>query len=395
MGNRTRILRFPAQGLPGTLISYVEGADPVESEARGPVEFPAGARLIYATDVAGDSLAALAELPSDVFVVLDLGGATDGTIRSVANQRGLKTLVLSGDFTDEGVAALGGLPELINLVLESPRFTGTGLAALAGSETFGSLRSLDLGDVPALDPEQLRALAEARHLEHLTVEKTRVDHALADALLALVPSLSGVSLTERPGHALDLGVLERLLAAGLEVNGVSAPPHHAARFAPTAADAATAGELSDDSCGSCDSDGSDDEGPARPRGGVLREVVEERELDRLLAGPVPVLIGLTAPRCGPCEILVPVLEDTVEAYGAGLAGVVIDIARAEWARQRFDALGAPTVVLLQNGREVSRFSGVRPRRQIVGWLTAAGIADAAPGSVGGGPREMDCPADRG
>ncbi|MGW1194745.1 hypothetical protein ACWD4B_02625 [Streptomyces sp. NPDC002536] len=51
----------------------------------------------------------------------------------------------------------------------------------------------------------------------------------------------------------------------------------------------------------------------------------------------------------------------------------IDIARAEWARQRFDALGVPAVVLLRDGREVSRFSGVRPRQRITDWLAAAGV----------------------
>lgn len=363
MGNRTRILRFPDQGLPGTLVHCVEHSGLVESEPRGLIEVPSGAPLIYAADTGGDSLAALAELPSDTFTVIDLGGATDATIRSVAGQRSLKTLVLSGDFTDEAVGALGGMPELIDLVLESPRFTGTGLAALAGTGTFDSLRSLVLSDVPALEPERLRALSGARHLTSLTLENTRVDHALADVLLALAPSPAEVRLTERPGHELDLAVLERLLGAGLEVNGVSAAPGHAARFARTAADAAVVPDLPDD------------EAAAPPRGGVLHEVTEEQELDRLLSRPVPVLVDLTAPWCGPCEILAPILEDTVEAYGTSLTGVQIDLSRSEWARQRFDALGVPTVVLLLNGREVSRFNGVWPRQRITDWLATAGVGD--------------------
>ncbi|GHF19867.1 thioredoxin family protein [Streptomyces morookaense] len=361
MGNRTRIIRFPEQGLPGTLVSCAEGEDPVEREPSGLLELPSEAQLIYAADTDGDGLAALAELPPDTFTVVDLGGATDEAIRSVAGQRGLRTLVLSGDFTDEGVAALGGMPELTDLVLESSCFTGTGLAALAGTETFGSLRSLVLSDAPALESERLHALSEAHRLTGLTLDGIRVDDALADVLLALAPSPAEVWLTERPGHELDLAVLERLLGAGLEVNGVRTAPRHAARFARIAADAATMPDLPDG------------ESAAPPRGGVLHEITEERELDRLLSQPLPILVDLTAPWCGPCEILAPVLEDTVEAHGAGLIGVQIDISRAEWARQRFDALGVPAVVLLRDGREVSRFSGVWPRQRITDWLATAGV----------------------
>ncbi|MGW1194746.1 hypothetical protein ACWD4B_02630 [Streptomyces sp. NPDC002536] len=263
MGNRTRILRFPEHGLPGTLVSCTGHGDLMEREPRGLLEVPSEAQLIYAADTGGDSLAALAELPPDTFTVVDLGGAGDATIRSVAGHRSLKTLVLSGDFTDEGVGALGGMPELTYLVLESSHFTGAGLTALAGTETFDSLRSLVLSDVPDLEPERLHALSEARHLANLTLENIRVDHALADVLLALAPSLAEVWLTERPGRELDLAVLERLLGAGLEVNGVSAAPEHAPRFARTAADAAVMPDLPDD------------EAAAPPRGGVLHEITEK------------------------------------------------------------------------------------------------------------------------
>ncbi|MFF7725283.1 thioredoxin family protein [Streptomyces sp. NPDC008001] len=386
-----RVIEFPEQGIPGTLVRYTEGGgEPVELDPCGPVALSSGSRLVYVVDVtgSGDSddsqgpedafdvhdkealAAALAQLPSDAFVVADLAGATDAMVRAVAGQRAVRTLVLAGDFTDEGIGALGCMPELTDLVLESPRFTGAGLAALAGSETAASLDSLVLSNATAFRPEHLRALADVPQLASLTFDGMPVDHALADAVLAHLPQLAEVSVAERPGHALDRGVLERLLAAGLGVNGISAPPENAALFAGAAAEAADSAGLAEEE----DEEEVAEDAEAAPERGVLREVTEEGELERLLAGPAPVLVDLTAPWCGPCSFLTPVLEDVVEACGAALTGVKIDIDRAAWAPERFGALSVPTVILLRDGREVFRFSGVAPRRQIEGWLATAGVS---------------------
>ncbi|WP_160330176.1 thioredoxin family protein [Streptomyces roseifaciens] len=380
-----RLIQFPEQGLPGTLVRYTEGGgEPVEVEPRGPVALSSGSRLVYvidAADAGADDKEALADglagLPSDAFVVADLGGATDGMLRAVAGQRAVKTLVLSGDFTDEGVAALGTMPELTDLVLESPRFTGAGLAALAGSETAGSLDTLVLSGTTAFEPRSLAVLAEVPHLASLAFEGVRVDHTLADALIALTPHLAEVSVAERPGHDLALDVLERLLAAGLSVNGISAPPENAVLFARAAAEAADTGGFEDEEEGEEDfedDEGEEDEEDEEPQErGVLREITDEAELDRLLAGPVPVLVDLTAPWCGPCSLLTPVLEDVVEACGDALTGVKIDVDRADWAQERFDAMGVPTVILLRKGKESFRFSGIAPAARISGWLAAVGV----------------------
>ncbi|MEH6375698.1 thioredoxin family protein [Streptomyces sp. KLMMK] len=369
-----RLIQFPEQGLPGTLVRYTEGGgEPVEVEPRGAVALSSGSRLVYVIDAADAEAAGkealadgLAGLPSDAFVVADLGGATDGMLRAVAGQRAVRTLVLSGDFTDEGVAALGSMPELTDLVLESPRFTGAGLAALAGSETAGSLDTLVLSGTTAFEPRSLAALAEAPHLASLAFESVPVDHALADALVALTPHLAEVSVAERPGHDLALDVLERLLAAGLSVNGIAAPPENAALFARAAAEAADTGAFEDEDAG-------DSEGGEPQERGVLREITDEAELDRLLAGPVPVLVDLTAPWCGPCSLLTPVLEDVVEACGDALTGVKIDVDRAGWAQERFDAMGVPTVILVRGGKESFRFSGVVDAPRLTGWLAAVGV----------------------
>ncbi|MGK5549032.1 thioredoxin family protein [Streptomyces sp. URMC 127] len=376
-----RVIEFPAGGIPGTLVRYTEGGgEPVELDACGEVALSSGSRLVYVLDATGaddpdDVAAALAQLPSDAFVVADLSGATDAMVRAIGGQRALKTLLLAGDFTDEGVAALGGMPALTDLVLASPRLTGAGLAALAGSETAASLDTLVLSEATAFRPEHLGALAGMPRLASLTFDGMAVGHDLAGALLAHLPQLAEVSVAERAGHVLDPAVLERLLAAGLCVNGISAPPANAALVAAAAAEAAMPAEDGEDAEDDDDEDGAGGEEAPEERG-VLREVVTEDDLERLLAGPVPVLVGLTAPWCGPCAYLMPVLEDAVEACGAALTGVKVDVDRAAWAQERFGVLGVPGVLLMREGREVFRFTGVATRRQVGNWLATAGVPGA-------------------
>lgn len=79
-----------------------------------------------------------------------------------------------------------------------------------------------------------------------------------------------------------------------------------------------------------------------------------------LHAPVPVLVDLWAPWCGPCRVVSPM----VERVGAELAGrlkvVKVDVDQAPEISQRFGVRGIPTLVLLEGGRERDRLVGAPP-----------------------------------
>lgn len=95
--------------------------------------------------------------------------------------------------------------------------------------------------------------------------------------------------------------------------------------------------------------------------------------DRNFAGeiensPLPVLLDLWAPWCGPCRMIAP----TVEQLAKELAGRVrvgkLNVDENPATAARFNVQGIPTLLILKGGREVDRIVGVQSKEVISGRL---------------------------
>lgn len=80
-----------------------------------------------------------------------------------------------------------------------------------------------------------------------------------------------------------------------------------------------------------------------------------------------VLVDYFATWCGPCKMLMPVLEE-LSTEKTDTAFVKIDI--DEFRKQAIDTgiRAVPTLVLYKDGVEVSRASGYQPREKLLEWL---------------------------
>ncbi|CDR30993.1 Thioredoxin [Acholeplasma oculi] len=80
-----------------------------------------------------------------------------------------------------------------------------------------------------------------------------------------------------------------------------------------------------------------------------------------------VLVDFFATWCGPCKMLMPVLEQ-ISGEQPGTQFVKVDI--DEYRKQAIDngIRAVPTLVLFKDGKEVSRASGYQPREKILAWL---------------------------
>jgi thioredoxin 1 len=78
----------------------------------------------------------------------------------------------------------------------------------------------------------------------------------------------------------------------------------------------------------------------------------------------PALLDFGATWCGPCKTLEPAIAALANEYGDRVTVGKLDIDKAPQTAQRFGIMAVPTVILLKNGKEVHRFTGVQSKEKI-------------------------------
>lgn len=93
--------------------------------------------------------------------------------------------------------------------------------------------------------------------------------------------------------------------------------------------------------------------------------------DDLLSGSdVPVLVDFYATWCGPCQMMVPILEKVNAQLKGRLQVVKIDTDKYPQLASQYQVHALPTLVLFKNGQPADRIEGVLPVEQIVQRLQA-------------------------
>lgn len=99
----------------------------------------------------------------------------------------------------------------------------------------------------------------------------------------------------------------------------------------------------------------------------------EREV---LQSEQPVFVKFSAPWCGPCKTMAPIIASLAQDYEGEMKFVEVDIDALPGLTEKVGVRGVPTVLIVRKGEVVQREVGAQSRSRIAA-LIEAGIEGTA------------------
>ena len=101
---------------------------------------------------------------------------------------------------------------------------------------------------------------------------------------------------------------------------------------------------------------------------TVTDATFEAEVER---SPVPVLVDLWAPWCGPCHAIAPIVDSLATEMSGRLRVAKLNVDENPVTAGRLKVQGIPTLIVFRSGREVDRLVGVQPKAEVVRRLERA------------------------
>ncbi len=98
--------------------------------------------------------------------------------------------------------------------------------------------------------------------------------------------------------------------------------------------------------------------------GLICEITDDTFDSEVIQSKTLTLVDFWAPWCGPCKMLLPILEKLVPMYQGKMKLVKLNTDENPDTAGKFNISAIPTIIFFKNGQVVNQIVGARPLEEL-------------------------------
>lgn len=96
----------------------------------------------------------------------------------------------------------------------------------------------------------------------------------------------------------------------------------------------------------------------------MKKEVDSKSFEKAISGDKPVLVDFFASWCGPCQMMMPVINELSKEVKE-FSIIKLDIDQSPEIAAKFNVMSVPTFIVFKDGKEVNRMMGAMPKEVIM------------------------------